>query len=373
MRDFFEDLELTILSSLAVKSKYSKGKVYSESPCPFRTCFQRDRDRVVHSKSFRRLKHKTQVFIGTEDHYRSRLTHTLEVAQICRHISRLLRLNEDLAEVIAFAHDLGHTPYGHSGEKELDALMSEQGGFEHNRQSRRIVDTLEEKYPDFPGLNLSFEVREGLIKHSSPWDHPEPTPKVFISLESQIVNVSDEIAYNAHDLEDGLHSKMFEEGDLEKNVPLWGELKTKIKNRYTHIDFDILLNLIRSEFISTQISDILLSSHQKINETAITSLEGLQETETPLITFSPTMAEHNKILREYLFQNFYSHPSIYRMNKKGQHIIRGLFKAFSEDTQLLPIRFQKKISSLSKERVVCDYIAGMTDTYALKEYQSIYA
>ncbi|MFC1753111.1 deoxyguanosinetriphosphate triphosphohydrolase [Thermoproteota archaeon] len=372
MRSYFEELELRQLAPYAVKSRFSKGREYPEPDSPTRTLFQRDRDRIVHSKSFRRLKHKTQVFIVTvSDHYRSRLTHTLEVAQISRHLARLLRLNEDLAEAVSLAHDLGHTPFGHSGEQELNRLMSAYGGFEHNLQSRRVVDQLEQKYPDFPGLNLSFEVREGLIKHQTPWDKPN-NYQHYTTLEAQVVNVSDEIAYNNHDLDDGLSSGILNESELSKKVTLWKEVKDNIQKKYTNLSKSQLKTLINSYLISAQIENVMNTTIAGLKKCNLKNLDDLQVYSDPLVSFSEEMKEKNNELRAYLFNEFYAHYHIYRMNKKGQLIIRGLFNAFNDDTLLLPDTYQHQIKAgASKERVICDYIACMTDIFAQKELAAL--
>ena len=375
MRPYFEELEYQILAPFAIKSKESKGRTYNEPDSQTRTCFQRDRDRIIHSKAFRRLKHKTQVFIASySDHSRSRLTHTIEVAQISRHLARLLKVNEDLSECIALAHDLGHTPYGHSGEKELNQLMKDHGGFEHNQQSLRIVEHIEEKYPQFIGLNLSFEVREGLRKHETPWDHPQ-VGHSFVTIEAQIANIADEIAYNNHDIDDGLTTGLLLESDLENHVTLWKEAKKVIQQKYTALKNRQLYHLINSYLISSQVIDVTKTSLSHIKNTTLSSVGALQKITTPLISFSKEMSEKNKELRQFLFTYFYQHYNVYRMNKQGQLIIRKLFKAFTEDPYLLPQKYQKKVTSTkasSLERLTCDYIAGMTDPFAEKEYQSIY-
>ncbi len=374
MRLYFEELEIATLASYAAKSRFSLGKQYSEPKSENRTCFQQDRDRIIHSKSFRRLKHKTQVFIATEsDHYRSRLTHSLEVAQISRHLARMLKLNEDLAEAIALAHDLGHTPFGHSGERELNALMKDFGGFEHNLQSRRVVETLEKKYPLFPGLNVSLEIREGLTKHSTPWDNPDEHGH-YMTLEAQVTNLADEIAYNNHDLDDGLSSRLLEAPDLEKNVTLWRQAKTFVQSQYTALEAHELKHLINSHLISSQVGDVITTTEAQLKTHGVQTLEDLQSFQKPLVSFSVEMKALNLELRKYLFQNFYSHYTVYRMNKKGQLIIRQLFDAFTQDSRLLPDHYRARIGSdYLKERVVADYIAGMTDIYAQKEYQTIFS
>lgn len=374
MRSYFEALEDQILAPYAVKSRLSRGRLHAEPPSPTRTCFQRDRDRIVHSKAFRRLKQKTQVFIATQsDHFRSRLTHSLEVSQISRHLARLLRLNEDLSESVALAHDLGHTPFGHSGERILNKLMEQEGGFEHNQQSLRVVDLLETKYPQFPGLNLSFETRAGLMKHKTPYDSPSDE-MTFVSLEAQVVNLSDQVAYNNHDLDDGISSGILNESELAEHVTLWKEAKAKIKTLYTNLTVKESNHLMNSYLISSQIENIFNTTQSLIQSESIETFSDLQSTTTALVDFSPEMNEKNQELRKHLFTKFYMHHEVYRMNKRGQQIIEGLFKAFMEDRKLLPQKYQQAISAQkeSRARIVADYIAGMTDVYAEKEYRAIF-
>jgi dGTPase len=372
VRAYFEEIENKILAPYAVKSSASRGQVHLEEASKTRTCFQRDRDRVIHSKAFRRLKHKTQVFVvSVSDHYRSRLTHTLEVAQISRHLSRLLRLNEDLCEVISLAHDLGHTPFGHSGERELNMLMKDMGGFEHNLQSRRIVDVLERKYPNFSGLNLSFEVREGLIKHEGL--KLKQTGDSFRSIESQIVNLADEIAYNNHDIDDGLNSGILSEDEMAKHVTLFGDARKKVLSKYTHLNQVERWHLINSTLISEFVLNCVDHTQGAIQAEGIQSVEDVQSFRAPFARFGAELSEKNTELRGYLYRHFYQDPCVYRMNKKGQFIIRKLFEAFTQDFKLLPLHFQAMISDEHlSTRVIADYIAGMTDTFAEKEYESIY-
>ncbi len=375
LRSYFEDLEHQTLAPYAAKSSGSQGRRYPETASATRTCFQRDRDRIIHAKSFRRLKHKTQVFVATDsDHYRSRLTHTLEVAQISRHLARILRLNEDLAEAIALAHDLGHPPFGHSGERALDELMADFGGFEHNIQSLRVVEELEQKYPGFPGLNLSFEVREGLKKHQTPWDHPDvKAEEVYLTLEAQVVNLADEIAYNNHDLDDGLGAGILVESDLSAKVSLWREAKASVESQYANLEPYQLKTLINSALISRQIEDVVARATSTLKKVELRDLTQLQGLSTPIVAFSDAMRTQNIELRKYLYTEFYSHEDIYKMNKKGQRIIRVLFETFSEDFRLLPVAHRARISTEnSKQRVVCDYIAGMTDGFALKEHAGLF-
>ena len=262
MREYFEQLEQQVLSPLAVKSVQSKGRKFNEPLDLTRTCFQRDRDRIIHSKSFRRLKHKTQVFISTDrDHVRSRLTHSIEVAQISRHMARLLRLNEDLTEAIALAHDLGHPPFGHAGETELNKLMTNHDGFEHNQQSLRIVEVLESKYPRFQGLNLSYEVRCGIQKHQTPFDHPKVQDDLnFTSLEAQVVNIADEITYTAHDVDDSIRAKIISDSELVKNVTIWREYSNQILSEYANLSDNQYTYLMNSKLITNQIMNVIESS-----------------------------------------------------------------------------------------------------------------
>ena len=256
MREYFEEIESQILSPLAVKSIQSKGREFNEPLDLTRTCFQRDRDRIIHSKSFRRLKHKTQVFVSTEkDHVRSRLTHSIEVSQIARHMARLLRLNEDLTEAISLAHDLGHPPFGHAGEETLNELMSDHEGFEHNEQSLRIVDLLESKYPNFPGLNLSYEVRQGIQKHKTPYDQPMADHSdSFVSLEAQIVNLADEITYTAHDVDDAITATILSDSDLVKHVSIWRRFSNEVLSEYANLSEKqyAYLNALQTDYQSNK-------------------------------------------------------------------------------------------------------------------------
>eukprot|EP01047_Picozoa_sp_COSAG01_P002329 COSAG01_NODE_61_length_29729_cov_196.711779_15_plen_377_part_00 len=375
MSDYLERLaifETQFFAPYAVSSFKSRGRLYEESlSVDTRTCFQRDRDRIIHSKAFRRLKDKTQVFLAnTSDHYRSRLTHTIEVAQVSRHLARLLGLNEDLAECIALAHDLGHTPFGHSGERVLNQLMKQHGGFEHNRQSRRIVDVLESKYPNFVGLNLSFEVREGLLKHRTPWDQPGETES-FVSLEAQVVNLADEIAYNSHDLDDGLYSGILSEDDLDEQVPFWAEAKAVVSEQEGALSLSQRRHLIHRYLISTLINDVAVETKKRLKAKAINTLDDVQDAIGSLVGFSPAIQQKNKVLRRFLFDQFYMHQDIYRMNKQGQVAIKHLFKAYEQDNKLLPLKVRDRIKSLGVPQVLADYISGMTDSFALKEAASL--
>lgn len=374
MREYFEELEQQVLSPLSVKSISSKGRKYKEDLDTTRTCFQRDRDRIVHSKSFRRLKHKTQVFISTEkDHVRSRLTHSIEVAQISRHMARLLRLNEDLTEAIALAHDLGHPPFGHAGETQLDHLMNSHGGFEHNDQSLRIVELLESKYPNFYGLNLSYEVRSGIQKHKTPFDHPTKAESLdFISLEAQIVNIADEITYTSHDVDDSIRSKILTDSDLVKNVSVWRRFSNEILSTYSNLSENQYIYLMNSKLITCQIMDVIESSKQRIIKSGIDSSEELQKHKGSIIEFTSEFRDEINELRNYLFNNYYTYHDIYRSNKRGQMIITDLFNTLVSDIKLIPKHFRDPLAEFTNERIACDYISGMTDSFAAEEHQSFF-
>jgi dGTPase len=364
MRHVFEAREEDTLSSLAIKSKYSKGRKHNEPIALTRTCFQRDRDRVIHSKAFRRLKHKTQVFISTEaDHYRTRLTHTLEVAQLARHISRLLNLNEDLAETIALAHDLGHTPFGHSGERALNELMKEDGGFEHNSQSLRIVDILEKKNPLYEGLNLSLEVRHGLLKHKKNIrEFKEPH---FVTLESQLVNLSDEFAYHCHDIDDGISAKIIDMNDLKSNVTLYNDCYKLVKKEYVSVSDNKLIAMIHSQLLTCLISNSVHTTKKNINSLGLLTVKDIQSTSIQIVDVDTELREKVQELKTYLFKVLYKHKSITDMNTKGQNIIECLFQYYCNQPTFL--------KKQSNKRSISDYIAGMTDTFAQKEFKTIVA
>lgn len=375
MREYFESLEEQVLSPLGVRSVSSKGRAHAEPLDPTRTCFQRDRDRIVHSKSFRRLRHKTQVIVSTlQDHVRSRLTHSIEVSQISRHMARLLRLNEDLTEAIALAHDLGHPPFGHAGEAQLNALMANNGGFEHNQHALRIVDYLESKYPNFPGLNLSYEVRCGMNKHRTPYDAPEALENLnFISLEAQVVNIADEITYNAHDIDDAIRSNILTDTDLVNNVTLWREFSNAILSQYTNLSDNQYTYLMNSRLITGQIMNVITQSQKNVTQSGLETNAELQGYSThDWIAFDTECREKINELRHYLFENYYSNHDIYRSNKRGQLMIQHLFQAFVSDQKLMPMAFVSDGNHRSAHQVACDYIAGMTDSFVNREYQSIY-
>lgn len=367
MRSYFEQEELRRLAPHSSLSSFSKGRIHNEIACDMRTCFQRDRDRIIHSKSFRRLKHKTQVFLSLHsDHVRSRLTHTLEVAQISRHLSRLLKCNEDLAECIALSHDLGHTPFGHSGETVLNELMRQHGGFEHNQQSRRIVTQLEIRYPNFNGLNLSIEVLDGLIKHRTPWDQPNCSIS-SPTIEAQIVNLADEIAYNNHDIDDAIASSIITISQLESEVDLWRLARREAESSYTNLTDDELRNIVNRMLISKQIRDVFSASNKRLSTLSDAPFK-LDNT----IGFSIEMEEMNNQLRQFLFRSFYSHPYVQKTNEKGQQIIEKLYEIYLSKTDLIPVSFRNQHKDTTDNyRLICDYISGMTDNFAISEYFSI--
>lgn len=372
-----EDIEREdILAPYAMRSRETRGRKYPEEKHPYRTIFQRDRDRVIHSSSFRRLEYKTQVFVYHEgDYYRTRLTHTIEVAQITRSIAKALKLNEDLAEAIALAHDLGHPPFGHSGEKTLNALMSNHGGFEHNKQSLRIVDYIEHRYPSFRGLNLSWEVREGIAKHSTSYDSPDIIEEFDFNtppcLEAQIVILADEIAYNSHDLDDGLTSKMIDGGSLS-NVTIWKENLEQVNKLHSGITTNIKKYQIIRYIINQQVTDMIANSINNLEAHHINSIEDVRKCKTPLLRFSSHMDTMNKELRDFLYKNLYQHYRVIRMENKAKQIIEMLFNAYINRLELLPPNISKKLGKEDPYRLVCDYIAGMTDRYAMDEYKKLF-
>lgn len=366
MRSYFEDLENNNLGSYAVKSCLSKGKTFEEWPSVTRTCFQRDRDRIIHSKSFRRLKDKTQVFISSiSDHYRSRLTHTIEVAQISRHLSRLLKVNEDLAECIALAHDLGHPPFGHSGETALNSLLKNYGGFEHNLHSLRVVEEVEKKYPKFNGLNLSFEVKEGLKKHETPWDNPNQA-NAYVTIEAQIANVADEIAYNNHDIDDGISSGILHLEELIDELVVFKEADDIIRKTYKALQRHERTHLINSYIISQQVMNVFENTRKQIKKYDLKTLDQLQKIKSKIVCFDSEMDEKNTQLRTYLYQNFYKSNSIQQLNEYGQSTIESIYMFLLKQPSLIPesflMLFQEK--KYNVQQVLGFYIAGMTDNYA---------
>ncbi|PIP19835.1 MAG: deoxyguanosinetriphosphate triphosphohydrolase [Candidatus Omnitrophica bacterium CG08_land_8_20_14_0_20_41_16] len=370
------EFENLILAPYAMKSEESKGRAYPEKEHPYRSNYQRDRDRIIHSAAFRRLEYKTQVFVNHEgDYYRTRLTHTMEVAQIARTIASALRLNVDLTEAIALAHDLGHTAFGHSGEEALNELMSKCGGFNHNLQGLRVVDYLEERYPDFPGLNLTWEVREGIVKHSTAFD-TRAKVKEFSkdgapTLETQIVDIADEIAYDNHDLDDGLTAGLIKESDLT-SLLIWEDINQDIYRKYSNISAQKKKYLIIRSLINLQVTDLIRQTENNVCSLKLKSYKDAKKLDKKIVTFSDNMLKLRKPLRSFLLERLYHHYRVMRMSIKAKRFISELFKAYIDNPLQLPNEVQNKIPDDGVKRTVCDYIAGMTDRYALDEYKKLF-
>jgi dGTPase len=338
--------------------------------------FQRDRDRIIHSTAFRRLEYKTQVFVNHEgDYYRTRLTHTMEAAQITRTITRSLRLNPDLAEAVALAHDLGHTPFGHAGERVLNQLMKPYGGFEHNAQSLRIVDELEERYPSFRGLNLTWEVREGVVKHSPPYDKPlarDFEPQQAPSLEAQIVDHADEIAYNSHDIDDGLKSGLISLEQLE-SVAIWREAYGAVRQQFASASARIWRYQAIRRIIDVLVTDLMLALEESLREHRIETLADVRQYGKPLVGFRPELDQKRLELKSFLMDNMYRHFRVMRMAVKAKKVMSELFDAYmAEPAQLEPHILARQSDGEMLPRVVADYIAGMTDRFALQEHQKLF-
>jgi dGTPase len=371
------DYERPDLAPYASRSVLSKGRRYSEEFKDDRPAFERDRDRIIHSAAFRRLEYKTQVFVNHEgDYYRTRLTHTLEVAQIARGIARKLGLNEELTEAISLAHDLGHTPFGHAGEDALHALMAEYGGFEHNLQSLRVVEVLEERYPLFPGLNLTFETREGLAKHSTYHDSPSTDLSEYEmglspTLEAQIINVADEIAYNNHDIDDGLESNLIDRDEL-KEVPLWQEVFARVEKRYTQATVQAKTYAAISSLIGLLIQDVVGQTLHDIKKHGIVTVEDVRRLGENLVSYSPAVQKESGLLKDFLHNRLYHHWRVERMRIKAERFITELFKTYVETPALISGRYRRSREGEPVPRMVCDYIAGMTDRFALDEYKKLF-
>ena len=377
-RERLEADEAATLAPYAALSSRSKGRLYPEAEAAYRTAYQKDRDRVIHTSAFRRLEYKTQVFVNYEgDYYRTRLTHTLEVAQVATSISRALGLSLDLTETVALAHDLGHPPFGHAGERTLDRLAKEEGGFDHNKQSLRVVTELERRYADFPGLNLTWETLEGIMKHEkmvlpdalhetrADWE-PDKQP----TLEAQVVNVADELAYNAHDLDDGLRSGHLTGAQI-KEVPLVSELM-----RDLNIDPHALTNetryLLIRKLLGRMIENTIRCTNGRLEEAGITSLEEVRRAPHTLVSTSPEMGESLRVLKDFLFANLYRHYRLIRMTKKADRILESLFSAYLETPAMLPFHLQVRAEEKGTVRTVTDYLAGMTDRFAGDEYKRLF-
>jgi dGTPase len=368
-RTQIETAEASALASYGFRSRDSRGRAFAEPEHDFRTCFQRDRDRILHTTAFRRLEYKTQVFItGEGDYYRTRLTHTLEVAQVGRTLARALGGNEDLIEAICLAHDLGHPPFGHAGESALHRLMSEHGGFDHNRQSLRIVTDLERRYPDFPGLNLTWEVREGMVKHETEYDVSDASqyePEKRGHLEAQIANVADELAYTAHDLDDGLRSGLLAPEQLG-GVDLWDRLLQDVSWQGTTFQ-ELDRHQIIRRLIDLQVTDIFTTAQGELTANRIDSVEAVQRLTHNVIHFSEALAGMNRQLKSFLYHNLYQHYRVVRMQVKAERFVEDLFRMYSENPAILPGEVQARAVHVGLPRTISDYIAGMTDRFALQE------
>lgn len=368
-----EGFEDSYLAGYAQRSFHSKGRAFPESQSDWRTVFQRDKDRVIHSKAFRRLEYKTQVFLnGTGDHLRTRLTHTIEVAAISRNIARALRLNEDLTETIALAHDLGHSPFGHMGEYTLNKLMENHGGFEHNIQSLRIVETLETKYPDHPGLNLSWEVREGLLKHKINPDHPNWTSEFNTpcpSLEAQCANIADEITYYSHDLDDGLESGLLVDEALRDNVEIWDQICHENSEKARHLPSERRRYFIIRCLINFLVQDIVKTAIKNIDDSGVDSPEAVRNWPERLIRPSKRVHDMLYRLRKYLFQELYHHPEVKTPNENSTAMLEELFAFYLLQPQELGEGSQNRLHEFNLHRVVCDYLSGMTDGFAIQAYK----
>src|SRR5215469_8608610 len=371
-----EQIERRILAPFAQFSGDTRGREFSEPPPEWRTQYQRDRDRVIHSRAFRRLEYKTQVFLnGIGDHLRTRLTHTIEVAAVSRNIASALKLNSDLAETIALAHDLGHSPFGHKGETVLARLMKGYGGFEHNQHSLRIVESLEQKYPNFSGLNLTWEVREGLVKHYTAYDHPGKR-KGFdaknSSLEAQIANLADEITYYSHDLDDGMDSGLLSEKKLIQNVRIFAQAAKLVKKEFGNLPDESRRYFIIRTIIDMQIHDVVETSEGLIFAAGVNSADDVRRFPKALIQHSPERREVNRELRDYLYKNLYYNPVVHEPNLRAVKMLKELFNYYLKHPGEMGEGAQKRVKKTGLHRAVCDYIAGMTDRYVMLEYQRIF-
>jgi dGTPase len=378
------------LAPYAADARQSRGRLVPEPSSPTRSPFARDRDRILHATAFRRLNYKTQVFIYHEgDHYRSRLTHSLEVAQIARSMARRLRLDEDLTEALALAHDLGHPPFGHAGERALDAAMTSAGGFDHNAQSLRVVTELERKYASFDGLNLTWEMLEGLVKHNGPLlgtkaTQPVPEPilaysakhdlelATFASVEAQVASLADDIAYNNHDIDDGLHAGLFAIADLAE-VPLVGPVFEEVARRYPGLEESRLIHESIRRLIDRMVRDLIDETRRRLAESSVDSADAIRNLGRPIAAFSEAMGNHDRALKRFLHQRMYRHQRVNRMSSKARRVVRELFQLFLAEPQRLPGEWRALTGGGEAERarIVADYLAGMTDRFALDEHRRL--
>ncbi len=373
-RKELETFEDQSLAPYGIRSKNTKGRCYPEEEPEYRTAYQRDRDRILHTTAFRRLEYKTQVFINYEgDYYRTRLTHTLEVSQIGRTIARALGANPELTEAICLAHDMGHPPFGHNGESTLARLMKDHGGFDHNKQSLRIVTKLEQRYQDFPGLNLTWEVREGIVKHESEYDIADARAydaDLRGHLEAQITNAADELSYTAHDLDDGLRSGMINTSMLE-GITLWEILVESVSWHGQVLD-DLSRHRMIRNLIDMEVSDLIYATDKNLRDSGVRSILELQSLPYNVVCFSEEMTRRNRQLKDFLYTNLYRHHRVVRMAVKAERIISDLFRAYVQEPAILPNHVQDWTKERGLERTICDYIAGMTDRFAVEEYQKLF-
>jgi len=374
-RKEYQEFEQKYLSPYAQKSSETKGRRYPEKEHDLRTPYQRDRDRIVHCRAFRRLEYKTQVFLNHEgDHYRTRMTHTMEVATIGRTLARILRLNEDLTEAIALVHDVGHPPFGHTGESALNELMSDYGGFEHNLQSLRVVDFLEKKYPDFDGLNLSWEVREGIIKHRELRSLSRFRTEglgSFPNLEAQIVDYADQIACNTHDIDDGLASNLLSDDHLAE-TELWRRVNLDFRRAYSKADSEVRIFYSVRNLIDFLVSDLATHSSKLISQHNVRSADEARNNPVPLIGFSPNVARAMDELRDFLYAHLYEHPVVRKRNTISKKVVEKLFHIYVAEPTLFNESCGHPSSELPIQRIACDYIAGMTDRYALQKHNELF-
>jgi dGTPase len=380
-----------MLAPYAAKPEESRGRLHPEPESPTRSPFQRDRDRIIHSAAFRKLQYKTQVFVYHEgDYYRTRLTHSIEVAQIARSVARSLNLNEDLAEALALAHDLGHTPFGHAGEDALDQAMAEYGGFQHNDQTLRILTSLERRYADFDGLNLTWESLEGVVKHNGPLvtDEGAPLPATISEfnrvwdlelhtqpgIEAQVAAISDDIAYNNHDIDDGLRAGLISLDDLAE-LPLVGDILSELRGRYPGLERRRLIHELIRRLIDRMVSDLLVETRRRVEALAPRTAADIRHADAPVVGFSAEMETYSQVLRKFLFARVYRHFQVNRETSKARRVVRDLFELFMAEPNTLPTEWQDeaiKADHVARARIVADYIAGMTDRYALIEHQRLF-
>jgi dGTPase len=367
------------LAPFAMRAVETRGRQYEEPEHAFRTSFQRDRDRIIHSRAFRRLEYKTQVFVNHEgDHFRTRLTHSIEVSQVGRTVAKALGLNRDLVEALALSHDLGHTPFGHLGEQVLHVLMVDHGGYNHNRQSLRIVEKLEDRYPAWPGLNLTYELREGIAKHSGPIvvkvapEFARYRPTEAPPLEAQMIDIVDEIGYNHHDVDDGISSELLPADQLARDIPIFGEHWRRGGKKFPRASQRQKVAMALTGMIDTLVTDLIATSIKRIRASGVESVDDVRKNKQWLIGLSPAAAARNAALKRYLHKNLYRHHQIERMKDKSRRMLEALFHRYMENTKLMPESFQARIKKDGRERVICDYIAGMTDRYAVDEYRRLF-